>query len=83
MAGGAITGNSQVIKDTANEACGGVAQRAILGSGYVLLVFTECRHAIMAGTAIVHDTGMVEHGANKGSGVVANTTILVGLHMTG
>ena len=36
----------------------------------------------MAGCAVINDAGMIEHSANEGTGIVANTAILIGRHMS-
>lgn len=42
-----------------------------------------CRIAIVTGSAVVNDTGMIEGGRYEGACVMADTAILVGLDMTG
>ena len=41
-------------------------------------LLADRRTAVMAGLAIVHDAGMIEHSADKGSGVMTDSTILIG-----
>lgn len=71
---------------SAQERCSGMAEMTIKRRCYVwrvrLGVHTDRRRAIMTGRAIVHDTGMIKHGTDKRSGVMADTAILAGRHMT-
>ena len=65
-----------------HKSCGGMTEVAIqrrcnmrrIGLG----LLADRRTAVMAGLAIVHDAGMIEHSADKGSGVMTDSTILIG-----
>ena len=46
-------------------------------------MFTARRHAIVAGRAIVHDAGVIEHRSDKRAGVMAHTAVLIGGHVRG
>ena len=47
----------------------------------MIRVFTSGRHSIMAGCAVINDTGMIEHRVDEGTGIMAYTAILIGRHM--
>ena len=61
-----------------HKACGSVAHTAILIGWHVVVVFSGGAVAIVAITAAVIDALVVEGGAGKGLGVVAQAAILVG-----
>ena len=44
-------------------------------------MFTSCRRTVVARGAVIHDAGMIEHSADKGSGVMTDSTILIGQYM--
>ena len=79
----ATAGDTLVIKCASDESCGGMAVGAIQCRWYVIRVFTACRYTIMAGGAVVHDAGVIEHRSNKCTGSMANAAILIGRHMRG
>ena len=60
-----------------------MAIRAIQCRRYVILVFAACGHTVVAGSTVVHDTGVIEHRANKASSIVTYPTILIGRDMRG
>ena len=64
----------------ADKRRGGVTVMAIKRGRNVRVVFTGRGHAV-TGRAVVHDTGMIEHRADEGTGVMADTAILVGRDM--
>ena len=79
----AATRYTLVIKCGAQECCCSMAVRTIQCRRYVIRVFAACGHPIVAGLAVVHDTGVIEHRPNKGSSIVTYTTILIGRDMRG
>ena len=54
-----------VIEHRVEEAAGNVTDAAILSCGEVVEMFTDGRCAIMAGRAIIRDTGMIKHSGSK------------------
>lgn len=81
MAGTATAGNASVVKCRAYKSSRGMAEGAIQVRWYVICVFAGCCCAVMAGGAVIHDACMVEHGVEKGSGIVADAAILIGRHV--
>ena len=83
MTRAATAGYALVVKCAANESCGGMAVGAIQCRRYVISVFAQCRNAIMAGGAVIHDSSVVEHRADKSAGRMAYSAILIGGNMGG
>ena len=76
-------GYTLVIKCGAEESSRSMAIGAIQCCGDVVRMFSACCCTVMAGSTVVHDTGMVEHRVNKGIGIMAYTAILIGRDMRG
>ena len=82
----ADAGAAVVVKPgTADESGGGVAGRAIQAGAQVrwvgLRIHTDGRYTIVAGGAVVDDTGVIEGRRKETAGVVAGTAILVCQYM--
>jgi hypothetical protein len=73
-----IFGAGIVEPGATDEGRGGMAEVAIQPGRDVVAVHACRRITVMAGRAIVHDAGMIEHSADKGSGVMTDSTILIG-----
>ena len=62
----------------------GVAKMAIQRGCYMRrngISFAFRRVTVVTGLAVIHDTGVIKHGTDKGNGVMTNATVLVGRHM--
>lgn len=59
-----------------------MTEGAIEGGRHVIRRHAGCRDA-MAGSAIVHDAGMIERCRDEAAGVVTHTAILIGRNVTG
>ena len=55
---------------------------AIFGSGDVVGLHPQGRHSVVAGGAVIHDAGMIEHGTNKCTGIVTHAAILVSANVS-
>ena len=71
-----------MIETTANECRRRMAEVAVQGGGNMILRHAPGCHT-MAGIAIVHNTGVIEHRAGKSAGGMAHAAILVGSNMPG
>lgn len=79
----ALTGAAGiVIPGPAQEACRGVAEVAVQRGRQMSRMLASCRTPVMTGRTIVHDTGVIKHGTDKAGGVMADTAILAGCHMS-
>ena len=65
---------------TAQEGGGGVAEMAVQVGGQVAEILSDRRGAV-AGCAIVHDAGVIEHRADERIGVVTHAAVLKGRHV--
>ena len=65
----------------ADEGGGGMAEMTVGTCRDVGVMFSDGRHT-MAGRAIVHDTGVIEDGADESSRVVTDAAIFDGRDMT-
>ena len=56
-----------------------MAQRTVFACGKVAATLDGryCGRAIVAGCAVIHDTGMIEYRVRKGAGYVTDRAILV------
>lgn len=66
----------------ANEGRRRVTEMAVHRRRQVRVMLASRSIAIMTGRAIVHDTGVVEHGPDKRSCVVTDAAVLVGRYVT-
>lgn len=78
----ATSGAGIVEPGAADEARCRMAEMAVHRSRNVIGMLTGCSNP-MTGRAIVNDAGMIEHGTDKGAGVMTDTAILIGRHMAG
>ena len=62
MATFATTGYTSMIKHAGGETTGDVAHGTILCGGNMVHRLADGRRAIVAGGAVIHDTGVIEHG---------------------
>ena len=65
-----------VIKHASGKTGGDMAARTIFCGGNMIHRFASGRCTIMAGSAVIHDTGMIEHRVEKTTGDVTDTAIL-------
>ena len=75
VAGRAVTGDTDVIKDRRYKARGLVTHAAILVSGYVIIVLTGCGRTIVTGRTVVRNTGVIIRSTRKRRGVMAIGTV--------
>ena len=66
----------------ADEGGGGMAEVAVRTGRDVGVMLADGGHAV-AGRAVVHDTGVIEDGADKGIRVVTDTAIFASRDMSG
>jgi len=59
-----------------------MAEMTVCRSRHVTGMLTGCSNPV-TGRAIIDDTGMIEHGADEGAGVVTDTAVLIGRHVVG
>lgn len=83
----AVVGTAGIVGPAAaGKGCGGMTRGAIQAGRNMRRhgVHHACRRiAVVAGSAVVNDTGMIEGGRYEGARVMADAAILVGLDMTG
>ncbi len=78
----ATAGRARIVEPaTADEGRGGMAEMAIQARCDVRTVHACGRTAVMAGRAVIHDTGVIEYSTGEARCVVADTAILVGRHV--
>ena len=77
VAGHTVAINPLVIEGATGKGCRGVAERTIQCRWNVTWIFARCINA-MARRAVVCDTRVIKGSRDKGGGVVANATILIG-----
>ena len=65
-----------MIKHAGSETAGFVADAAIFRGRNVVDLHAHRRRPIVAGSAVIHDAGMIKHRTNKSRGVVAHAAIL-------
>lgn len=74
----ASTGTAVIVSPrAAYEGCGGMTEMAIQSGRNVAGMLSGRRYP-MAGIAIIDDAGMIKHRTDKGIGVMADATILIG-----
>ena len=77
----ALTRSAGIVEPGAtDEGCSGMTEMAIQRGRYMRAVFTGRRHAV-AGRAVVHDAGVIEHRASEGTGAMTDAAVLVGGYM--
>jgi len=71
---------ASVVKFGASKSCGVMAHGAIFRGGDMAAALDGCYCArtVVAGGAVIHDTGMIEHRVGKSAGNVTDTAILGG-----
>lgn len=87
VTGIAVTNTAGVVRpaaadESSGRMTGGAVQAGRNVRGYGIH-HADCRIAIMTRDAIVDDAGMIEGCRNEGTGIMADTTILIGRHMIG
>lgn len=58
---GATRANAGVIKHPGSKTADDMTHRTIVSGGNMIHRFTDRRGAVMAGSAVIHDPGMIEH----------------------
>ena len=77
------TGRTGIVEPGSTDEGGSrMAEMAVCRSRHVTGVFTGCAYSV-TGRAIIDDAGMIEHGPDEGTGVMTDTTVLIGRHMVG
>lgn len=74
----AVVDNAGMIEYSRSKAGRAMANRTVFSRGYMNYRFANGGRAVMTGSTVIHDTGVIEHGVNKTAGDVTDAAILGG-----
>ena len=83
MAANTICCYPLVIKYPGNKTCGHMAHGTVFRGENMVCRLADSRCVIVAGSTVVHDTGVVEYRREEAAGYVTKTAILRGGQMAG
>ena len=82
MTGITVVGTAGIVRPaTASEGCGGMTGGTVQAGLNMSIDHTLRRSAIMTGSTIVNDAGMIESCRHEATGRMADTAVLIGIDM--